>query len=127
MNELRAKYNHSLCALSLIPIHSICASSLIPPGDTAYSDIEAVQELRAMLRDLTREVKVAPCATDTAAKWLNWPDYLDLVSKLKAEVAGKNMSGKERSSRQVAISLQRYLMFAILSCIPDRWERFALV
>ena len=90
------------------------------PGESAYSDIEVVQELRAMLRDLKHEAKVAPSATDTSAKWLSWPDYLGLVSKLKAECAGRNWSGKSRNDQQVALSLQRYLIFAIMSCIPDR-------
>ena len=43
-----------------------------------------------------------------------------MVQRLKLECAGKDMSGHARSARQVASSLQRYLLFAILSCIPDR-------
>ena len=93
---------------------------LLPGGESAYSDIEVVQEVRAMLRDLKTEAKVAPAATDTSEKWLSWPEYLDLVSRLKAECAGKDKSGRSRSDQQVALSLQRYLIFAILSCIPDR-------
>ena len=29
-------------------------------------------------------------------------------------------SGKRRSARDVAMSVQRYLLFAILACVPDR-------
>ena len=37
-------------------------------GDTPYSDVELVQELRAMLRDRKQEAKVAPPATDTGER-----------------------------------------------------------
>lgn len=35
-------------------------------------------------------------------------------------LSGLTPTGAPRSRREVALCLQRYLVFAILSCIPDR-------
>lgn len=53
-------------------------------------------------------------------KWLDWPDYLRLCQELRRECAGLLRDGRPRSRKDVAWSLQRYLIFGILSCIPDR-------
>jgi hypothetical protein len=42
------------------------------------------------------------------------------VAALRAECAGLTTDGRPRSRRQVAASLQRYLVAAILSVVPDR-------
>ena len=59
-------------------------------------------------------------AADEAAKWLDWPDYLRLVETLKRECAPLNHAGDQRPDRDVAMAVQRYLLFAILACVPDR-------
>ena len=59
-------------------------------------------------------------AADEAAKWLDWPDYLRLVETLKLECAPLNHAGDQRPDRDVAMAVQRYLLFAILACVPDR-------
>lgn len=41
-----------------------------------------------------------------------------VVQELKRECAGKDSQGRLREGSAVAWSLQRYLVFAILSCIP---------
>ena len=51
---------------------------------------------------------------------MSWPEYLALCSELRMECAALDVGGRRRSEASVAWSLQRYLIFAILSCIPDR-------
>ncbi|GAX85549.1 hypothetical protein CEUSTIGMA_g12964.t1 [Chlamydomonas eustigma] len=90
-------------------------------GDMAYSDLDVVQELRAMLKNMKQAVKVAPPATDSALKWLDWPDFLKVVECLRLECANFRIGEvSPESNKRLAISLQKYLIFAILSCIPDR-------
>ncbi len=43
---------------------------------------------------------------------------MQVVKELRRECAGKDNLGRARSSPAVAWSLQRYLIFAILCCIP---------
>ncbi len=43
-----------------------------------------------------------------------------VVQQLRLECAGLDSQGRPRPPLQVAASLQRYLMFAILACVPDR-------
>ena len=59
-------------------------------------------------------------ASDEGMKWLEWPEYLNTVQELRLECAGRNHMGSLRVRSAVAWSLQRYLIFAILSSIPDR-------
>ena len=64
--------------------------------------------------------RVAVRASDEGMKWLEWPEYLSTVQELRRECAGRNHIGSLRARSAVAWSLQRYLIFAILSSIPDR-------
>jgi len=93
-------------------------------GDKPYSDLPVVKELRTLINTANKASKIAPRVSDEAAKWLDWPEYLQLVQELRKECAmllPSPCAGKmERSRKQVAWSLQRYLMFAILACVPDR-------
>jgi hypothetical protein len=45
---------------------------------------------------------------------------LQVVQQLRLECAGLDAQGRPRPRLQVAASLQRYLLFAILACVPDR-------
>lgn len=89
-------------------------------GDRPYSDLEVVRELRGMANTAKREAKVAGRASDESLKWLDWPQYLAVVEQLRHECGALDANGKPRPERTVAWSLQRYLIFAILSCVPDR-------
>jgi hypothetical protein len=90
-------------------------------GDKPYSDLPVVKELRTLINTANKASKVAPRVSDEAAKWLDWPEYLALVQELRKECALLLPDGKgDRPRQQVAWSLQRYLMFAILACVPDR-------
>jgi len=79
-----------------------------------------VQELIRVQRSARERAKNAPHAADDKRKWLEWDDYLSLVETLKLECAPNDCDGNPRSARDVAMSVQRYLLFAILACIPDR-------
>jgi hypothetical protein len=46
------------------------------------------------------------------------PDSAQVVQELKRECAGRDSIGRKREGSAVAWSLQRYLIFAILACIP---------
>ena len=58
--------------------------------------------------------------SDERLKWLEWDEYLNLVQRLKSECSPKNHLGQSRSPSAVAWSVQKYLIFGILSCVPDR-------
>lgn len=77
-----------------------------------------IKELRSMVNQAKRRQKAAPRAVEEAHKWLDWPAYLKVVAELRKECAAKDSAGKQRSRSAVAWSLQRYLIFAILSCVP---------
>jgi hypothetical protein len=54
-------------------------------------------------------------------KWQDWPTFLATVRELRRECAGLAADGATpRGRKAVAWSLQRYLIFAIFSCVPDR-------
>lgn len=89
-------------------------------GEKAYSDLEIVKELRGMTNLANKRAKVAPRTADEELKWLSWPEYLWLCEELRKECAALRPNGKSRKATGVAKSLQRYLIFAILSCVPDR-------
>ena len=65
-----------------------------------------------------KAAKVATRTADERLKWLTWPEFLQLVEALKHEIAGRDGLGRKRTPAMVAWSLQRYLLFGILSCIP---------
>ncbi|PRW56953.1 saccharopine dehydrogenase isoform B [Chlorella sorokiniana] len=89
-------------------------------GDRPYADLEVIKELRSMSTTNKRQWKVAPRVADEEAKWISWPDYLRLCGELRRECAALSHLGKRRTHAAVATSLQRYLIFAIFSCVPDR-------
>jgi hypothetical protein len=93
-------------------------------GEKPYSDLPVIKELRSLINTANKASKIAPRVSDEAAKWVDWPEYLQLVQELRKECAlllpFPSAGKSERSRKQVAWSLQRYLMFAILACVPDR-------
>ena len=101
-------------------VHHKASASRPRDGDRAYADLGVVRELRGLSKDARAAGKRAPPAGDEAVKWLEWGEYLSLVAELKSEVAGRDHQGRRRSPAAVAWSLQRYLIFAILACVPDR-------
>jgi hypothetical protein len=86
----------------------------------APDDPPVLLEVRAMAGAAFKQTRRCPLVSDESKKWLTWPEYAGLVSDLRRECAGLTPSGEIRSPREVASSLQRYLIFAILACVPDR-------
>lgn len=109
----------SACAAAKFLYHS---QSQVKPGrgEKSYSDLEVVKELRSMANLAKKRGNVAPRQADEEAKWLTWHEYLDLCEELRRECAALDSIGRRRSDAAVAWSLQKYLIFAILSCVPDR-------
>ncbi|EIE19955.1 hypothetical protein COCSUDRAFT_19015 [Coccomyxa subellipsoidea C-169] len=89
-------------------------------GEKAYHDLMVVRELRKMANESKAAGKIAPRSADEKLKWLEWPEFVTVVQELRKECAGRDSQGRQREGSAVAWSLQRYLIFAILSCIPDR-------
>ena len=94
------------------------SSLLSSAGEEVNTDV--VKELMRLQRGARARARVAPRAADEAKKWLDWPKYLILVECLKLECAGFDKRGKPRNKADIARSIQLYLMFAVLACIPDR-------
>ncbi|KAG2436003.1 hypothetical protein HYH02_011716 [Chlamydomonas schloesseri] len=94
--------------------------SRVSEGDKPYSDVEVIKTLRSMYMTYERHTRVSGHVVDAASKWLDWPQYLALVAELRREAAGLKLNGKPRAPAEVAMSLQAYLIAAILACVPDR-------
>jgi len=92
----------------------------VAAGERPYQDLEVVAELRGMSREAREAGRRAPGASDETAKWLDWPDFLAVVEELRREAGALNERGRRRTDAAVAWALQKYLMFAILACVPDR-------
>lgn len=65
--------------------------------------------------------------SDESLKWLDWPEYLNVVRELRRECAARAPDGSTRPDAAVAAALQRYLIFSILACVPDRQVRIGRV
>ena len=90
-------------------------------GEKAYSDLPVMKELRRMSNDSKKAERTAERCSDEVAKWIEWPKYLWMVDELHKECGGiDKMSQKPRALKDIAWSLQKYLLFAVLSCVPDR-------
>jgi len=116
LNSTEHVYMQSLVAI---------AKWLYPPYVSSSSNGEEVnsaivKELLRLQRNAKARAEVAPRAADESKKWLDWPQYLMLVECLKLECAGLNKRGEARKKADIARSIQLYLFFAILACVPDR-------
>ena len=89
-------------------------------ADRPYANVPLVRQLRALNKDTGRRASKASPTSEIKKKWLNWAEYLSVVKTLEHEVAPRFSGGGLRSDASVAWSLQRYLIFGILACVPDR-------
>ena len=101
-------------------LHGDADASRDDRGDRPYANVPLVRQLRAIQKDATRRAQKASPASDTRAKWLDWGRYVELCRSLEDECAPRAFDGRARSERAVAWSLQRFLIFGVLSCVPDR-------
>ncbi|GBF97947.1 hypothetical protein Rsub_10620 [Raphidocelis subcapitata] len=88
--------------------------------EAPYSDLPVMRALKTLVAKAHKAAKKAPLVADERLKWLEWSEFLALIRELREECAGLTSTGGPRSPKEVALALQRYLVFAILSCIPDR-------
>lgn len=98
------------------------AKSKFQPGEDAlpYQDIPLIKELRRLAKDAKSRASKSPLMSNEKLKWLDWGDYLQVCDMLKDEMALNYVTSHKRSQSAIAWSMQRYLIFAILSCVPDR-------
>ena len=88
--------------------------------DRPYARVPLVAQLRRLNKDAGRRASRASPVADVRKKWLSWDQYLGLVKRLEDEVAPRWHAGGTRTDAAVAWSLQRFLVFGVLSCVPDR-------
>jgi hypothetical protein len=88
--------------------------------DRPYAHVPLVAQLRSLNKDANRRAAKASPTADVRAKWLSWNEYLGLCKTLEDELAPRWHAGGTRTDQAVAWSLQRYLIFGVLSCVPDR-------
>jgi hypothetical protein len=94
-------------------------------GEKSFDDIPVVRELRKVHRDANARSRLTTSrVSDEKSKWLDWPQYLEVVDKsrkellaLKRDYANSNLASRRRS---IAAAYQQYLVLAFFSIIPDR-------
>eukprot|EP00658_Telonema_sp_P-2_P070104 TRINITY_DN59719_c0_g1_i2.p1 TRINITY_DN59719_c0_g1~~TRINITY_DN59719_c0_g1_i2.p1 ORF type:complete len:283 (-),score=53.05 TRINITY_DN59719_c0_g1_i2:30-878(-) len=80
-----------------------------------YKELGVIRALQGLQKRCAKKASVAGRISDEQQKWLSWPEYLRAVSILKQEAYLPEGTAKHRAQR-----FQRYLICAVLSCIPDR-------
>jgi hypothetical protein len=89
-------------------------------GDKPYADIPLIVEMRKLASEAKGRWKISSAVANEELKWLSWAEYLRCVGVLRDECAGRDASGRLRSLESVAWSVQLYLIFSLLACVPDR-------
>ena len=98
-------------------------------GDKPYHDVLVIRELRKLTHDVQSRAKVAEPVSNEKKKWLTWGEFLDVCDRLeqetglnpdKAQRAGRGLRNQHRTDTAIAWSLEKFLIFSILACVPDR-------
>ena len=127
VNTRKCSANYELVALRAF----IAAAKFVHGGDEddmgsndgldkPYAKLGLVQQLRKIAKETGRRAERESSVSDARVKWLDWSQYLGVVDALRGECAPLDKDGRARSPSAVAWSAQRYLIFGILSCVPDR-------
>ena len=120
---MQANVCRSLVKLAKFLCHDECVRAIDEGGDVdgryPYKT-ELLTELRKMLKDAQTRQKTASHVSDEAKKWIDWPQLLWCVDQLRLQCSTTTASGNARAPKAVAQAYQRYLIVAILSCVPDR-------
>lgn len=85
-----------------------------------YRDIPAIEELRAMDREVTARIRVTEKVADESKKWVDWPVYRAMVARLEQECGTHFACRKKRTSTELAKSIQIFLITLVYSICPDR-------
>jgi hypothetical protein len=89
-------------------------------GRTSRREEAALKGLRSLMSDIQIRGKTTQRVADEASKWIDWPEFLNCVKQLKAECKLIGKRNQQRSASVIATSIQRYLIFAFFSAIPER-------
>ncbi|MEP0754956.1 site-specific integrase [Trichocoleus sp. Lan] len=87
---------------------------------TSRREEGVLKGLRSLMRDIQIRAKTTQRVVDEASKRIDWLEFLDCVKQLKAECTLIGKSNQQRSKSAIATSIQRYLIFAFFSAIPER-------
>ncbi len=92
----------------------------------SYVDIEIINQLRKLSREVGKRLKASPKAwVNESKKWLDWPQYLACLNYLKEDCLSLTSNGRKRSEQAIARSYERYLIAALLGYMPpDRQRTF---
>ncbi len=92
----------------------------------SYVDIEIINQLRKLNREISKRLKASPRAQiDESKKWLDWPQYLACLDYLKRDCSPLASNGRQRTEQAIARSYERYLIAAFLGYMPpDRQRTF---
>lgn len=88
-----------------------------------YQDIPVIVALRAELKQAKAKAAVAEPTIDESLKWLDWPEFLAFVRQLQHEAQPYYKSGGKRSRSAYALSVQRFLIAALLAYMPPDRQR----
>lgn len=94
-------------------------------GEKSFDDIPVVRELRKVHRDANARSRLTTSrVSDERKKWLDWPEYLNVVDKAKQELETLKRESSNRTlalqQRMIAVAFQQYLVLAFFSIVPDR-------
>jgi len=99
-------------------------------GRRTFEDIPAINELRKLHRDASKNQKNAPRVSDEKKKWLSWPEFLGVVNKLKEDLQFQldTFKGKQnvkpRKKQEIATVYQTFILLSMITFIPDRSRTF---
>jgi hypothetical protein len=102
-------------------------SSDAPRSNTRRARLRTLpinEELRRLVSKLTERARETPKVASEEKKWIDWSEFLAVVQQLKVEYHSLLDKGEKASPQAKAAALQRYLIFALFSIIPDRQRTF---
>lgn len=105
----------------ILNIAKYCYSDVTDyPRIQAYRDISIITEIRVLLSQLNKQIKVCPAVRNPTLPQPEYPDLFDIIEQLKAYCAPITYGGNKRKPREIAKSFQRYLIVSMLTYIPPR-------
>lgn len=99
---------------------SIKMLAFLYPQNKSAKLLPVLEVVHKMLRDQNKLVHSVPKNSQIDRKWMPWDEYLEFVKLLKTQCSVFTKTGRKRPPKAIARSYQRYLICAILACVPDR-------
>jgi len=125
----QANILRGLCKLIKFRFSSESLSRDHTISSKSYEDIPLVREIRKQHTLAERKRKLAPRESDEKKKWISWGEYLDVINKVKIDtenILKKYEKPEVKSSLKghAAWCMQKYLILAFFSQIPDRQRTY---